>query len=94
LVAEALLPGNLGTVTLTTGALISGTLQMGGTFAAGGSFTITGNGSDGLPNGTIFSGTFNAPVTWTLITLGNGTHNYTLTGTVIGARPRMGSRCN
>jgi len=70
--------GNLGTVTLTTGALISGSLAQGGVFAGGGSFTITGNGTNGIPNGTVFSGTFDGPVTWTLVTLSNGTHNYTL----------------
>ena len=74
---------NLGSVSFSTGAL-TGSLQMGGTFAAGGSFTITGNGSSGLPNGTIFSGTFSGPATWTLVTLANGTHNYTLTGVVAG----------
>jgi hypothetical protein len=79
-----LITGNLGTVTFSTGALASGSLQMGGTFAAGGSFTITGNGTNGIPNGTIFSGTFSGPVTWTLVTLANGTHNYTLTGTLSG----------
>jgi hypothetical protein len=36
-----------------------------------------------LPNGTIFSGSF-TNVTWTLVTLANGTHNYTLTGVVTG----------
>jgi len=45
---------------------------MGGTFAAGGSFVITGNGTDGIENGVIFSGAFNCPVAWTLITLGEG----------------------
>jgi len=82
---------NLGSVTLTTGALVSGSLQMGGTFAAGGTFTITGNGSNGLPNGTIFSGTFSGPVTWTLVTLANGTHNYTLTGNLTGLLTGTGS---
>jgi hypothetical protein len=67
---------DLGRVGFSTGALSGGSLQMGGTFAAGGSFTITGNGSNGIPNGTIFSGTFSGPVTWTLVTLANGTHNY------------------
>jgi hypothetical protein len=75
---------NLGSVTFSTGALTSGSLQMGGTFAAGGSFTITGNGTNGIPNGTLFTGTFSAPVTWTLVTLANGTHNYTLTGALTG----------
>ena len=80
-----LITGNLGTVTFSTGALASGSLQMGGTFAAGGSFTITGNGTNGIPNGTIFTGTFSGPVTWTLVTLANGTHNYTLVGTLTGS---------
>ncbi|MBZ5720101.1 MAG: PEP-CTERM sorting domain-containing protein [Acidobacteriia bacterium] len=75
---------NLGSLSFSTGALASGSLQMGGTFAAGGSFTITGNGTNGVPNGVIFSGTFSAPVTWTLVTLANGTHNYILTGALTG----------
>jgi hypothetical protein len=80
-----LITGGLGGVSFTTGSLISGgSLQMGGSFNGGGSFTITGNGTDGIPNGTIFNGTFSGPVTWTLITLANGTHNYTLTGSIVG----------
>lgn len=75
---------NLGSLTFTTGGLTSGSLQMGGTFAAGGTFTITGNGTNGLPNGTIFTGTFSGPVSWTLVTLANGTHNYTLSGSLTG----------
>jgi PEP-CTERM motif len=75
---------NLGSLEFSTGALASGTLQMGGTFAAGGSFTITGNGSNGIPNGTLFTGSFSGPVTWTLITLANGTHNYQLSGSLSG----------
>jgi hypothetical protein len=75
---------NLGSVSFQTGALTSGSLQMGGTFAAGGWFTITGNGTNGIPNETLFTGTFSAPVTWTLVTLANGTHNYTLTGALTG----------
>jgi hypothetical protein len=74
---------NLGSFTFSTGAL-SGSLQTGGTFAAGGSFTITGNGVNGVPNGVIFSGSFSGPVQWSMITLANGTHNYTLTGAVAG----------
>lgn len=75
---------NLGSFSFTTGALTSGSLQNGGTFAAGGSLTITGNGTNGIPNGTLFTGTFSSPVTWTLVTLANGTHNYTLTGAIVG----------
>jgi hypothetical protein len=82
---------NLGTVTFTTGALTSGDLQMGATFATGGSFVITGNGTNGVPNGVIFSGTFTGPVTWTMTPLANGTHNYTLTGAIADASGRVGA---
>lgn len=75
---------NLGSVSFTTGALTSGDLQMGATFAAGGTFVITGNGSNGIPNEALFTGTFSGPVTWTLVTLANGTHNYTLSGSLTG----------
>jgi len=82
---SGLTTGNdLGSVSFTTGALTSGSLQMGGTFAGGGTFTIMGNGSSGIPNGVLFTGTFDGPVTWTLVTLANGTHNYTLTGSLSG----------
>jgi PEP-CTERM motif len=81
--------GNLGTVSFTTGGLISGTLGGGGTFAAGGNFTITGNGSNGLPNGSLFQGAFTGPVTWKAVPNPLGNHNkgnwtYVLTGTVSG----------
>lgn len=75
---------NLGGMSFSTGSLLSGSLQMGGTFAGGGSFVITGNGSNGLPSGAIFTGSFNGDVTWTLVTLANGTHNYTLVGAITG----------
>lgn len=75
---------NLGSISFSTGALLSGDLQNGGMFDGGGSFVITGNGTGGIPNGVIFTGSFHGPVTWTLVTLANGTHNYTLTGDVTG----------
>jgi hypothetical protein len=75
--------GNLGTLSFATLGLTSGSLQTGGTFGDGGSFTISSNGN-GANGGTLFTGSFSGPVTWTLITLANGTHNYTLTGTIIG----------
>jgi hypothetical protein len=71
---------DLGSVSFQTGVLLSGSLQNGGTFAAGGSFTITDSS-----NGVLFSGTFSGPVTWTMVTLSNGTHNYTLTGSLSGS---------
>ncbi len=87
--------GDLGTLTFSTGALLSGSLMGSGTcpgtesscviatLAGGGSFVITGTGK-GVPNGVIFSGTFNGPVTWTEIVNANGTHNYELTGSLVG----------
>jgi hypothetical protein len=72
--------GNLGTVEFATGALLSGSLQGNATFDGGGSFTIVSN-----TNGTLFSGAFDGPVTWSLTTLANGTHNYTLTGAISGS---------
>jgi PEP-CTERM motif-containing protein len=75
---------DLGRLSFNTGTLNSSSLQMGGTFAAGGMFHITGNGTSGIPNGAIFNGSFTGPLTWTLVTLSNGTHNYTLTGSLVG----------
>src|SRR3984893_18014650 len=75
---------DLGTLSFSTGNLSSGSVQMGGSFAAGGKFNITGNGTSGIPSGVIFSGSFTGPLTWTLVTLSNGTHNYTLTGSLVG----------
>jgi len=82
-----LVTGALGSVSFSTGALLAGgNLQQGGMFAGGSSssFVIDGNGLGGIPTGAIFTGTFDGPVTWTLITLANGTHNYTLSGSVTG----------
>jgi PEP-CTERM motif len=75
---------NLGTLTFTTGAFTSGDAQLGGTLAAGGTFVITGNGTNGVPNGVIFSGTFST-AKWDLMTLANGTHSYTLTAGLVNA---------
>jgi hypothetical protein len=75
---------NLGSLSFTTGSLSSGNLQMGATFNGGGTFDITWGGGNGVPAGTIFNGTFSGPVSWTLVTLANGTHNYTLTGSISG----------
>ena len=76
---------DLGTVNFTTGVLTSGSLQMGGTFAGGGTFQIVGKGINGVTAGPIFTGSFSGPLTWTLFTLPNGTHNYTLSGTMVGS---------
>ena len=77
---------NLGSVSFSTAALTSGSLSGPvATFGAGGSFTIMGNGTNGVPNGVIFNGTFTGPVTLTMLTLADGTHNYTLNGAIAGA---------
>ena len=81
---------NLGTVEFKTGAFISGNAQDGGDLAAGGTFTITGNGTNGVPNGVIFNGSFSA-ATWSYITLSDGTHQYTLKGAIVDASGRVGA---
>ncbi len=69
---------DLGTVSFTTGALTAGNITTGATFAAGGTFTITGAG-------VAFVGTFSGPVTWAEVTTGtNGEIYYTLSGNVSG----------
>jgi PEP-CTERM motif len=78
--------GDLGTVSFSTGAYVS-TSGLVATFKGGSgtSFTIAGNGTDGLPNGTIFSGSFTGPVTLTFKgTMMNGGNIYELEGTLNG----------
>jgi len=70
---------DLGSVSFTTGSISTGAIDdttIGGqtTFSAGGSFTIK------YQNGTIFSGSFGTPTTWTY--LGNG--QYSFVGVVNG----------
>jgi len=79
-----LITGMLGTVEFSTAAMDTGDIQTGGTFGPGGSFTVTGNGTNGVANGPIFTGAWTGEVTWTLITLADGSHNYNLTGIVTG----------
>ena len=73
---------NLGSVSFTTAAFASGNAAMGGTLMAGGTFTIMGNGTNGVPSGTLFTGSFTA-ATWTLLTSPSG-NSYQLTGTIQG----------
>jgi hypothetical protein len=81
---------NLGTVSFTTGSFTSGNAQLGGTLAAGGTFQIVGNGTNGVPNGVIFSGTFSS-ATWTRVLLSDGTNNYILTGGLVNAAGQVGA---
>lgn len=62
--------GNLGSLSFTTGALMSHSGAT-WTYASGGTFSISGSGG-GLPSGTLFTGTFDGPVTLTKIQLANG----------------------
>jgi hypothetical protein len=83
--AGTVITGSLGTVTFQTGAFTSGNINDGGTLAAGGSITITGNGSNGVPNGAIFVGSFGAGTKWEKV--GGG---YDLLGTLVGAPGQSG----
>ena len=82
--------GNLGAVSFTTGSLLKGSLATGATFAAGGSFSLSGNGSNGLPSGILFTGTFSSPTVWTATFVSGAGPNhlgawvYTLSGNVAG----------
>ena len=75
---------DLGTLSFSTGPLISGGIYTGGVFAGGGSFQVATNGTKGLPKGVIFNGSFSGNVDWTLHNLGNGLYDFTLTGPVKG----------
>jgi hypothetical protein len=80
--------GSLGTVSFTTGALTSGSLGNSALFGTGGSFTIVGNGSNGIPAGTLFTGSFvNANWVGTFNPKGDkglGNWTYVLTANVQG----------
>lgn len=81
--------GSLGSVSFTTGSMISGSLGMSAVLNGGGSFSIMGNGSNGIPNGVLFSGSFSGPVNWVGTFNpagrgGKGNWTYVLTGTLQG----------
>jgi PEP-CTERM motif-containing protein len=82
-VCSPMCTGNLGTVTFTSGMLTSGSLAAGGSFGAGGSITITGNGMNGVPSGTLFQGTFTS-ATWTVTALPGGNNVFSFSGTLQG----------
>ena len=76
---------SLGSVSFTTGALVSGSIAAGGVFSSTGStFVVIGKGNYGEPKGTIFSGSFVGPVDWTLTSKVGGKLTYTLSGTISG----------
>ncbi|MGA2002421.1 MAG: hypothetical protein ABSG70_03510 [Terriglobales bacterium] len=76
---------SLGSVIFWTGVLVNGSVQSGGTFSAtGSSLTVIGNGDYGVPKGVIFSGSFEGPVTWTLVSQTHSKLVFVLAGHVIG----------
>jgi hypothetical protein len=76
---------SLGSVSFSTGALISGSIAGGGTFSSTGStFVVIGKGNYGQPKGTIFSGSFVGPITWTLVSQVGQKLTFTLTGDIQG----------
>ena len=79
-------PGHsLGSVSFSTGALLSGSILNGGTFSdVGSSFVVIGKGPQVPHKGTIFSGAFVGPVSWTLISQHGVSLTYTLSGTIAG----------
>jgi hypothetical protein len=79
-------PGHsLGSVSFSTGALIGGSIQTGGTFSdVGSSFVVTGKGPQVPHKGTIFSGAFVGPVSWTLVSQNGQSLTYTLSGAIQG----------
>jgi len=77
---------SLGSVSYTTGVLVSGTIAGGGVFSAtNSSFVVVGKGKYGQPKGTIFSGSFIGPIDWTNTTpAGKKNLTFTLSGEIGG----------
>ncbi len=88
--------GSLGVVNYKTGAFVSGSVATSATFAPGGFFQIKGNGTNGLPNGVIFTGAFTSQVDWLGSFNPSGNNNkgawtYVLSGQVAGTIHGIGS---
>lgn len=79
-------PGHsLGSVSFSTGALLSGSLLSGGTFSdAGSSFVVTGKGNQVPHKGVIFNGAFVGPISWTLVAQNGQSLTYELSGAIQG----------
>jgi len=75
----------LGSVSFSTGALMSGSIATGGTFSSmGSSFMVIGKGNFGQPKGVIFSGAFVGPIVWTLVSQQGQGLVFQLSGTIMG----------
>jgi hypothetical protein len=79
-------PGHsLGSVSFSTGALVSGSIVTGGTFSdVGSSFLVTGKGNQVPHKGTIFTGAFVGPISWTLVAANGASRTYELSGAIQG----------
>lgn len=79
-------PGHhLGSISFSTGALLKGTLFGGGVFSSNGSsFVATGLGKYGVPKGTIFSGSFEGPISWVLASHSGNNYLFALEGDIEG----------
>ncbi|MGA9353307.1 MAG: PEP-CTERM sorting domain-containing protein [Terriglobales bacterium] len=79
-------PGHsLGTVSYSTGALLSGSVAAGGVFSSAGStFDVVGKGNYGEPKGAIFTGGFTGNIDWTLVSSVGQKLVYTLSGDLSG----------
>jgi hypothetical protein len=87
---NGLVTGDLGSLSLFTPKLTSGSLTQGGSFGAGGGVMIN------IPGYSIstFKGTYNAAFTsgtWTKVTLANGTHSYTLSASFTSSQGVSGA---
>src|SRR5712671_1825198 len=73
---------SLGSVSFGTGALLSGSIQAGGTFSSVGSFfKVAGVGQ---AKGMVFNGVFVGPITWTLVSQSGPTLIFQLSGALSG----------
>jgi hypothetical protein len=78
--------GNLGSISIVTPALSSGTIAAGGTFDAGGAVSIS---VPGIP--LIYLPAFVSGGTWQKLTLANGSHYYVLTANLVDAGGNTGA---
>ena len=79
-------PGkSLGSVSYSTGALVSGSIAAGGIFSSAGStFDVIGKGNYGEPKGPIFTGGFTGDINWTLVSQTPSKLVYSLSGSLAG----------
>ena len=79
-------PGHsLGTVSFSTGALLTGSITGGGTFSdVGSSFVVIGKGNQVPHKGVIFNGSFLGPISWTLVAQSGASLTFELSGTIQG----------